>query len=204
MSLQADHPRLILASGSESRRRLLQAAGLQFAALAAQLDEGPIKQAARQAGVSAGEAALQLARRKAETVARDHPEALVIGCDQILQCEDRWFDKAVNLRELRTQLQELVGREHRLMTATVCWAGGGLAWQHLEQPRLRMRAFGSRFIDEYLAAEGAALFGCVGGYRLEGLGIHLFAEVDGDYSAILGLPLIPLLRFLRERRILLS
>ena len=196
--LQRDAPRLILASASTSRRALLAAAGLRFEVRPATLDEAAIRRAAQAEGVGADAAALRLAEAKAAAVAAAEPDALVIGADQILVCEGAWFDKPADLDAARAQLSVLRGRTHGLATAVVCWSGGTPVWRHVEHPRLTMRAFSEAFLDAYLALEGALVLGSVGAYRLEGPGVHLFSAVEGDHSAILGLPLLPLLGSLRE------
>jgi septum formation protein len=202
MSLQAATPALVLASGSATRRTLLEAAGLRFQARAVALDEAAIRGSCRGEGASAEETALVLAAAKATRV-RD-ADALVIGADQILVCGEDWFGKAEDLAGARAQLLRLRGREHRLATAVVCARDGEVIWQHVEAPRLWMRGFSDGFLDEYLAAEGEALLGSVGCYRLEGLGALLFERVVGDHAAILGLPLLPLLGFLRQHQVLLG
>lgn len=200
--LQVDVPLLVLASGSASRRALLTAAGLRFEVCPADIDETAIKQDAQLHGQTPEAAAMRLARLKALTVAQDYPDALVIGSDQLLVCDDQWFAKPGDLGGLRNQLQRLAGRQHQLVTAVVCCLGRAVVWEYLEQPTLTMRSFTPAFLDAYVEAEGEAVLGCVGGYRLEGRGIHLFEEVEGDHSTILGLPVLPLLRFLRHAGIL--
>ncbi len=198
MSWQAAQPRLVLASASATRRALLTAAGLTFETRAAQVDEAEIKQAARTEGLSADETALILAEMKARRVARSDPEALVIGADQLLVCDDRRFDKPESLAEARAQLLALRGREHVLVTAVLCQRFEQRLWHHVARPRLRMRAFSEAFLDDYLAREGAAVCASVGAYRLEGLGVQLFDRVEGEHAAVLGLPLLALLGFLRH------
>jgi septum formation protein len=166
------------------------------------VDEAAIKQAAQAEGIPPAEAALMLAEAKAERVARRDTEALVIGCDQLLVCEDRWYDKPADLAAARAQLLALRDRAHTLVTAVVCHRGGQRVWQHVATPRLTMRAFSDTFLDAYLALEGERVLGSVGAYRLEGPGLHLFARVEGDHAAILGLPLLELLGFLRQHGVL--
>jgi septum formation protein len=196
--LQADHPALVLASGSVSRRALLDAAGLRFEVIPADIDEAAIRERERAAGADAGQAALSLALAKAASIAEQRPDAMVIGADQILVCDGAWFDKPPDLARARAQLSRLRGREHVLETGLVLLRGDAVVLRHLAQPRLRMRAFSDPFLDDYLASEGAAVLGSVGCYRLEGLGLHLFDAVEGEHGAILGLPMLDLLRRLRE------
>jgi len=196
--LQRSEPRLILASASLSRRSLLAAAGLRFEAVPTQVDEAKVKRAARADCMSAADTALALADLKAALVAGCNPAALVIGADQILVCDGAWFDKPEDQATARAQLSALRGKSHTLATCVVCHHGGARVWHHLAEPRLVMRRFSDVFLDAYLAAEGEAVTSTVGAYRLEGRGVHLFERVDGDHTAILGLPLPPLLGFLRQ------
>ncbi|HET6183022.1 MAG TPA: Maf family protein [Acetobacteraceae bacterium] len=200
--LQADSPPLVLASASAARRALLAAAGLRVSAVAAPVDEEEVRRSAQAEGASASEAAVLLADLKARHAARGAPEALVIGADQILVCEGAWFAKPATLDDASAQLRALRGRTHVLETAVVCRRAGARVWQHLDRPRLAMRAFSDAFLEEYLRAEGDAVLGSVGAYRLEGLGAHLFERVEGEHAAILGLPLLPLLGFLRQHGVL--
>jgi len=200
--IQALAPPLVLASQSTARAALLTAAGLRFEARPARVDEAAVKQACRAEGADAAGAALTLAGLKAQRI-RD-PDALVIGADQILVCGETWFDKPAGLDAARIQLQTLRGQTHRLATAVVCMRGGQEVWRHVAEPRLRMRGFSDAFLADYLAMEGDAILACVGAYRLEGLGVHLFDDVQGEHSTILGLPLLPLLGFLRQHGVIAS
>ena len=195
-------PRLVLASGSATRRALLEAAGLRFTVQPAELDEAALKSAMRAQGVEPAAAALHLAEAKAMAV--PDPDAVVIGADQLLVCGGEWFDKPPGVPAARTQLLQLRGRSHELLTAVTCRQGGACLWRHLARPSLAMRDFSEAFLDAYLAAEGEAILSSVGAYRLEGFGLHLFDAVDGEHAAVLGLPMIPLLGFLRERGIVLA
>jgi len=200
--IQADAPRLVLASASSVRRALLESAGLRFEARPAAVDEAMIKEAARAETIPAIDTALMLADAKAERIARRDPDALVIGCDQLLVCDDAWFDKPVDLDAARAQLAALRGKTHDLVTAVVCHRHGARVWHHVATPRLVMRPFSDGFLDAYLDAEAGHVTQSVGAYRLEGPGIQLFARVQGDHDAILGLPLLPLLEFLRGHGVL--
>jgi len=202
MPLQAEAPALVLATASSARRAVLAAAGLRFTAEAAAVDEAAIKASAREEGIPVDDAALLLSDAKAARVQRRHPEALVIGADQMLVLGDRWFDKPEDMAGARAHLQALRGQRHMLVTAMVAWRGGARVWQHVARPTLTMRHFSDEFLEAYLAAEGEAVLSSVGAYRLEGLGPHLFSQVEGEHSAILGLPLLPLLDFLRGHGVL--
>jgi septum formation protein len=201
---QAARPALVLASGSPARRALLEAAGLAFEVIPAELDEVSIREQSRGAGRDADETALILASAKAEAVASLRPEAVVIGADQILACQGAWLEKPGDLVAAREQLRRLRGREHTLETGAVIMRGREVLLWHLARPRLKMRAFSDRFLDAYLEAEGAAVLGAVGSYRLEGPGLQLFSAVEGDHSAILGLPMLPVLAALRKAGVLIA
>jgi septum formation protein len=204
MTLQAGQPRLLLASASAARRALLEAAGLRFEARPAHIDETALKQAAKAEGRSAEGTALLLAEMKALRVARREPDALVIGCDQLLVCGDDWFDKPADLAAARAQLQALRGRTHALVTAVLCQSGDQRLWHAVATPRLTMRNFSDEMLEAYLALEATHVTATVGAYRIEGPGIQLFETVTGDHTAILGLPLLPLLGFLRQHGVLAS
>jgi septum formation protein len=148
---------------------------------------------------SFGELAVQLASQKALAVADRHPEALVIGADQILVFDDEAFDKPDSIESARRQLLRLRGDTHSLETAVACAMGKEVLWTHVDAPRLTMRAFSAGQLEAYLAGEGEAVTETVGGYKIEGPAIQLFDSIDGDYFSILGLPLLPLLGFLRAR-----
>lgn len=189
--------RLILASASAARARLLDAAGVDFTAEPANIDEWALKQRLAEEGADADRCALALAEAKALALSARHPHALIIGADQILVCNGAWFDKPTDLSDARRQLMELRGRSHVLEMAVCAVYDSERCWRAASAPRLRMRRFSDAFLDDYLAAEGKAILGSVGAYRLEGRGIQLFEQIDGDYFAVLGLPLLELLRFLR-------
>ena len=191
-------PRLILASASEARLTLLRGAGLAVEALPAHVDEAEIKAAARADWASPEDVALLLAELKAARIARRDPEALVIAADQLLVCGEDWFDKPPTVQAARAQLLALRGRTHTLVTSVLCQRGESRVWHHIARPSLTMRNFSDDFLDVYLAAEGDALTACVGAYRLEGMGVQLFDRIEGDYFSVLGLPLLPLLGFLRQ------
>jgi len=164
----------------------------------AAVDEEVVKQTFRARGRAAVECALALAEAKARRVAGRHDRAFVIGADQILVCDGLWFDKPSDLGAARAQLKALRGRAHQLATAVCVVQNGTRIWHTVKQPHLLMRDFSDIFLDDYLAVEGTAVLGTVGAYRLEGRGVQLFERVEGDHFAILGLPLLELLEFLRE------
>ena len=189
---------LILASASPARARLLAAAGIQARVEPAEIDEIAVKQAFRADGRSAVDCALALAEAKAGRIARNRHQALVIGADQILVCAAQWLDKPADLAVARAQLESLRGRTHELVTAVCVVQQETRLWHIVSRPRLTMRNFSDGFLDEYLAVEGAAILGSVGAYRLEGKGVQLFDRVEGDHFAVLGMPLLELLAFLRN------
>lgn len=188
---------VVLASASRIRAALLRQAGLDIVIEAAALDEAEIKESFRRERLDAASCAAALAEAKAERVSRHRPGALVIGADQLLVCGERWFDKPRDLAEARQHLLDLRGAEHHLVTAAAVLRDGAALWRTVETPRLAMRRFSDAFLDAYLAALGDAALSSVGAYQLEGLGAQLFARIEGDYFSILGLPLLPLLDFLR-------
>lgn len=188
----------ILASESAIRAQLLRRAGVAFEAEPAGIDEDGVRESKRAEGASAAETAAALAALKAAKVSARHPEALVIGADQLLTLGDRWLGKPMDLAAARARLADLRGRAHTLESGVCVALGGSAIWRHGESSRLVMRAFSDGFLDAYIAECGADILGTVGAYRVEDRGIQLFSRIDGDYFAVLGLPLLPLLGFLRE------
>ena len=189
---------LVLASSSAVRARLLAAAGVEAIIDPAAIDEKRIKDESRASRRDAGDCAMLLAEAKAREVALRRRGALVLGADQMLECAGRWFDKAADLDEARAQLEALSGRQHSLITAAAVVRDGAVLWRALERSLITMRRFSETFLDRYLAAMGQRVLATVGGYELEGIGAQLMARIEGDYFAILGLPLLPLLAFLRD------
>jgi septum formation protein len=190
---------IILASTSLSRRKLLEAAGVDFRAMAAGVDEDAIKRRHDPHKGGFGELAAQLASQKALAVADRHAGALVIGADQVLVFDGEAFDKPDSIETARRQLLRLRGETHSLQTAVACATGKDVLWSHVETPRLTMRAFSSGQLETYLDEQGEAVTETVGGYKIEGHAIQLFESIAGDYFSILGLPLLPLLAFLRAQ-----
>ncbi|HEY1941471.1 MAG TPA: Maf family nucleotide pyrophosphatase [Roseiarcus sp.] len=195
---------LVLASASAVRARLLAAAGVDFRIEPAELDETFLKQACRAEGRLAAACALALAEAKARQVAARCGRAVIIGADQLLVCGEAWFDKPADLGQARAQLQALRGHTHELVTAVCAVQGKSRLWHAVSSPRLTMRYFTDAFLDDYIRAEGADIIGSVGAYRFEGRGAQLFEHIEGDYFAILGLPLLELLGFLRMKGLILS
>jgi septum formation protein len=188
----------ILASSSKSRASILTNAGVKFSQVPSSVDEEPVKTVMSNSGATAAHCALRLAELKAAKVSTTHPAAYVLGCDQMLDCAGRWFDKPKDLAQACTQLQNLRGRKHSLFNGMVMVRGSQTIWQYTNQAELEMRAFSDAFLDQYLASVGEQALFSVGGYQLEGPGAQLFTSVEGDFFSILGLPLLPLLGFLRE------
>lgn len=189
---------LILASGSAIRRKVLEAAGVAFEVDVPRVDEDAAKASLRRDGLKPRDQADALAALKALSVSQRR-EGLVIGADQMLAIEGETLDKPKDRAEARSHLMRLRGKSHELLCAAVIARGGQVIWRHIETPRLRMRQFSDAFLEDYLDRGGDALLASVGAYQLEGLGAHLFERVDGDYFSVLGLPLLPLLAFLREQ-----
>lgn len=192
---------LILASTSQSRRTMLSAAGVAFSTEAPGVDEDAVKESLKAEAASAGSIAETLAELKARKVSLRHPDAFVIGADQVLDCEGVLYDKPPSVETARRQLQTLRGRAHRLTSSVVVARGDARLWQHTAIATLHVRPFTDAFLDLYLARVGDAVCRSVGAYQLEGLGAQLFSRIDGDYFTILGLPLLPLLDFLRGHRL---
>lgn len=187
---------LVLASSSAIRRTLLAAAHVPLLVRPAAIDE---RATAESADVHSGiDVAITLAVAKAAAVAAEMPRAIVLGADQTLALGSRVFTKPSGRLAAREQLACLRGRSHELHSAIAVVHGGEVRFRHVATARLRMRDFSDAFLEAYLDDVGDQACASVGGYQLEGPGIHLFEAVDGDYFTILGLPLLPLLRFLRE------
>lgn len=192
----------ILASGSASRRQVLTHAGVPFTAQAADVDEEALKVGLLAKGIAVRDIAIHLAEAKALAVSQLRPEALVLGADQTLVIDEQLVSKCADLAGARALLLRLRGRAHQLVGGLVLARRGNVLWRHVEASTLTLRAFSEGFLDHYLAAEGTALLASVGCYRMEGLGAQLFERVEGDYFAILGLPLQPLLAELRNQGVL--
>lgn len=187
---------LVLASKSVARAQVLAGAGLKFETTSAGVDEDAVKRGLLAEGATPRDVADTLAELKAIRASR-RTGGFVVGADQTLDLDGRLYDKAESLDEARARLKEFRGRTHRLHSAVVVAKDGAPVWRALESPSLTMRDFSDDFLEAYLAEEGEEALGSVGCYRLEGPGVQLFSRIDGDYFAILGMPLLGLLDFLR-------
>lgn len=194
-------PALILASSSSTRRAVLHAAGLEFSVETPGVDEEEIKHSLKAQGATGMQIAETLAELKAQRISARHQGALVIGADQILDCNGVLFDKPHDLAHARAQLLALRGKPHQLLCAICVAQNGARIWHHNGRVTLTMRAFSDEFLDAYLRRAGQDVLGSVGAYRLEGLGAQLFARIEGDWFSILGVPLLPLLDFLRGHKL---
>jgi septum formation protein len=190
---------LVLASGSAARRTMLERAGLSILVDTPDIDESAIKDVGRARSWSAGETAAKLAEAKARQVAGRHPGRIVIGADQMLECDGEWFDKPADRAAAERQIARLSGRTHRLVSAVVAVRDDAVVWSTVDSAALSVRKLSPDFIRSYVDRMGDVVLTTVGGYQVEGLGIQLFDAVRGDHSTILGMPLIPLLAFLRDQ-----
>ncbi len=196
MSLWLSPQPLVLASKSDVRGKMLAAIGLRFEIRPAQIDERAVEAKADVADAAA--VARLLARAKADAVARSLPGRLVLGADQTLARGAKRFSKPASRAEAVEQLRSLRGRTHELNSALALVRDGTVLFDCVDSARLAMRDISDRFIDDYLDMAGDAALASVGAYQLEGIGIHLFERIHGDYFTILGLPLLPLLDYLRQ------
>jgi septum formation protein len=190
---------LILASGSEIRRLLLERAGVPVETYPARVDETSMRAALEAEGASPRDVADALADMKARRVAEKHPGRLVLGCDQVLARDREIFGKPETVEEAASQLRALRGRGHQLLSAAVIYDSGKPVWRHVSVARLHMRDFSDTYLEDYLSRNWDDIRLSVGGYKLEEEGIRLFTRIEGDYFTILGLPLLELLNYLTLR-----
>jgi len=188
----------VLASASKIRSRILNDAGIKHICDPARIDEAALKAVLKNQTNEVETMAAALANAKADEVSSRYPNAFVIGADQILECEGRWFDKPPDSDAAGAALKALRGRRHRLVSAVSVFRKNECVWRHLETPSLTMRDFSDSFLSRYIENAGPEILESVGGYRLEGTGAQLFTSIEGNYFTILGLPLLALLDFLRK------
>ncbi len=200
MSLWRGKYPLILASQSRARQALLANAGISLEAVAAEIDERALQQASSRS--APGDIAALLARTKALSVSTRRPGNFVIGADQTLALGTRLFTKPNSRAQAAEQLRTLAGRSHELHSAVAVARDGKVLFESADIARMTMRRLDEAEIEAYLNEAGAAVTSSVGAYQLEALGVHLFERVEGDHFTILGLPLLPLLAFLRSERLL--
>lgn len=189
---------LVLASKSTARQALLKAAGLPFEVIAADIDERAVEAPLRAKAAPATAIAAHLARAKALAISVCAASRVVIGADQVLALGAEIFAKPGSREAARAQLAKLSGRTHALQSAVCVARDGSILFEAISTANMTCRVFSPDFIDRYIAAAGDAVLTSVGAYQVEGLGVHLFDKIDGDQATILGLPLLPLLAFLRE------
>lgn len=190
---------IVLASGSVHRRELLRSAGIDFTVEASDLDERAIEAPLQESGVSPEDVAAILAEAKATDVSTRHPGAIVIGADQTLSLGDEVLHKPASMEDARRTLLKLSGRTHHLNSAVVLVEDGVVTWRHVATAAITMRTLDPGFIGRYLAHAGQKALTSVGAYQIEREGIQLMESIEGDYFTIIGLPLLPLIKQLRER-----
>lgn len=196
-------PSLILASQSASRRAMLDAAGVPYRALAAHVDEDAVKQALLAKGAPPRDIADALAELKALKISQTHPGDLVLGSDSMMVLANGTpLDKPADRETAARHLAAMSGGTHELISAAVIAEHGRPVWRHVDRARLIVRRLSPDFIESYLEREWPAIAGCVGCFRIEGIGAQLFERIDGDYFTILGMPLLAVLGYLRERGVM--
>ena len=189
---------IVLASGSRARNDMLKNAGLTFEKIPADIDEDTIMRDMAAGNATPQEIAAKLADEKALHIASQNPEAYVIGSDQVLECDGQLFQKAKSIDEAREKLKTLRGKTHHLISSVSVAKSDQLLWGHTDTASLTMHNFDDQFLEEYLTLAECDIMNCVGAYAFEGVGSWLFEDIDANYFTILGMPLLPLLDFLRE------
>lgn len=193
---------LILASGSATRAAMLTTAGLVFRRESPDVDERAVEEPLTNSGVGPEDVASILAEVKALDVAARFPDDLVIGADQTMALDDERFHKPADMDAARRQLLRIAGKTHQLHSAVVVARGAEVLFRHVSSATLTMRAFTPAFVGHYLSVVGQRALSSVGAYQVEGYGIQLFDDIEGDHFTILGLPLLPLLGFLRQEKVI--
>ncbi len=201
--IKRPEPEVILASASRIRSEILTRAGVPHDVDPARVDEDEVKRSLQAENADAESIAVTLAEIKARHVARRHPDALVLGADQVLDCEGLLFDKPADMDHARAHLMALRGRTHSLISAACVVRGQDRLWHQAARVRMAMRPFSDAFLDDYLDRIGEAALQSVGAYQVEGRGAQLFSAIEGDYFTVLGLPLLPVLEFLRNNGVLI-
>jgi septum formation protein len=190
---------LILASGSATRRQLLENVGLSVTVDPARIDEESLRMAMIAEGASPRDVADGLAEMKARRIAMKHPEGLVLGCDQVLALKSEIFGKAATPDGLKQTLRRLSGQTHMLLSAAVIYEDAEPVWRHVGVVRMHMRVLSDAYLDDYVARNWDEVRHSVGGYHLEAEGLRLFTRVEGDYFNVLGLPMLDILNYLAQR-----
>ncbi|MEM7071636.1 MAG: Maf family nucleotide pyrophosphatase [Pseudomonadota bacterium] len=190
--------KLILASQSLIRGAMLKNVGLEYEAYASNIDEKIVKESMLKEKATPEQVALSLAEFKARTITSQHQNAFVIGCDQILEMDGTIYDKVNNVNELRNRLVELSGRSHQLISAVCVVQDDQLLWHYVDKNKVSLRQLTDDTINQYIGKAPEDIFDCVGGYQIEGMGLQLIERVEGDYFSALGMPMLPLLAFLRN------
>ena len=200
--IMQQNKKLILASQSKSRLKILTDAGLDITAQKPKINEESLKDSLLDRGIYFQKLAESLAEAKAQKISEENPESYVIGGDQILLCGEHMFSKADDLKDAREHLRFFRGQSHHLITSIVLLKAGQVVWSFTDIPELTMRGFSDEFLEDYLSKNAEAIKNAVGCYYLEEGGIQLFDKIEGDFYSILGLPLLPLLAKLRELEVI--
>ncbi|GAA6211550.1 Maf-like protein [Hyphomicrobiales bacterium 4NK60-0047b] len=191
--------KIILASNSKIRAELLENTGLSFEIQPANVDEAAIREIFKTEEMDPADVAEVLAETKATEISKQNPDALIIGCDQILALGDEIFEKPKNRDDAQSTLFKLRGKTHTLISAVVLVKNNEVIWRYSENANLKMHEFSPEFLGQYMALCGDKILSSVGAYQLESFGIHLFEEIKGDYFTVLGFPILALLKFLRSK-----
>jgi septum formation protein len=194
----------ILASQSASRRRMLQAAGLEFSVQPASIDETAVIESLIGEGQGGRNISDCLAEMKARRVSTGFPTEWVVGSDQVLSLEGEIFEKPSSIDEAREHLLRFRGKTHVLHSAASVARGGSIVWRHVSEARMSVRSFSDAFLESYLAQAGTDVLGSVGAYHVEGRGVQLFSRIEGDLFTVQGFPLLPFLDFLRVQGLVKS